>query len=263
VSGVSVCISHLVLCEDADLGSPADIWSTCLPTGLLRRVERIRPPTRSSTSTVSVSCQAINKLAAQDGTDLTSCPALEGFGFLQNHFVITSLVRDYASHPILIPIQPHISMTLVSTLCQHPCPTVMLIGLASLCPFKPSRRHLFPFTRAETIDSFSRAVEHYGFYDPSQAGPDRGGVAVFSHSNGSVSHAWVLKDLPGAVRKSCFVDPVVFCLWEGGKSGSSPRCLIARLTEPFSLLRRRLLQLCLCVLPRRHLAEPMSRRLSG
>lgn len=37
-----------------------------------------------------------------------------------------------------------------------------------------------------------------------------------SHSNGSVHHGWVLKDAPELVRRSTFVDPVVFSLWEGG-----------------------------------------------
>ncbi|KAL7413145.1 hypothetical protein BDY24DRAFT_390719 [Mrakia frigida] len=113
-----------------------------------------------------------------------------GFGFLQNHFVISTLLRDYSSHPILVPIQPAISMTL------------------------PSRRHLVPFSRPETIRSLSLALDHYKFYSP-DSDDHSGGVTIFSHSNGSTSHAWVLKDIPAAIRRSCFVDPVVFCLWEG------------------------------------------------
>jgi len=59
--------------------------------------------------------------------------------------------------------------------------------------------------------------------------PSKGGVSMLSHSNGSVAHGWcrspfnfmaransiVLKDLPSLVKRSTFVDPVVFCLWEG------------------------------------------------
>ena len=37
-----------------------------------------------------------------------------------------------------------------------------------------------------------------------------------SHSNGSFVHAWLLKAHPELFRRSCFVDPVTFCSWEGG-----------------------------------------------
>lgn len=63
------------------------------------------------------------------------------------------------------------------------------------------------------------ACERWGFWAPGQDGrTGYGGVSMLSHSNGSVHHAWVLKDAPEMVRRTCFVDPVVFCLWEGGES---------------------------------------------
>lgn len=54
---------------------------------------------------------------------------------------------------------------------------------------------------------------------------------MLSHSNGSVRtsftlhrpladsinqivHGWLLKSVPDLVVRSCFVDPVCFCLWE-------------------------------------------------
>lgn len=40
------------------------------------------------------------------------------------------------------------------------------------------------------------------------------GVTALSHSNGSYAHAWMLKDYPHMLSRSCFVDPVTFC-WEG------------------------------------------------
>lgn len=62
------------------------------------------------------------------------------------------------------------------------------------------------------------ACERWGFWAPGQDGrTGYGGVSMLSHSNGSVHHAWVLKDAPEMVRRTCFVDPVVFCLWEGGE----------------------------------------------
>lgn len=44
---------------------------------------------------------------------------------------------------------------------------------------------------------------------------DRKGVTMVSHSNGSYAHAWFLKAFPKSVTRSCFVDPVTFCGWEG------------------------------------------------
>lgn len=40
--------------------------------------------------------------------------------------------------------------------------------------------------------------------------------------SGSTAHAWVLKDAPDLAARSLFVDPVVFCLWEGGPSPLFP-----------------------------------------
>jgi hypothetical protein len=59
------------------------------------------------------------------------------------------------------------------------------------------------------------------------------GVTILSHSkyvlaspslyplsdwislSGSYVHAWMLKEYPHLVKRSCFVDPVTFCSWEG------------------------------------------------
>jgi len=41
------------------------------------------------------------------------------------------------------------------------------------------------------------------------------GVTMISHSNGSFAHAWMLKAYPSMVTRSCFIDPVTFCSWEG------------------------------------------------
>lgn len=37
--------------------------------------------------------------------------------------------------------------------------------------------------------------------------------AIFS---GSFIHSWMLKAYPELITRSCFIDPVVFCSWEGG-----------------------------------------------
>jgi len=38
---------------------------------------------------------------------------------------------------------------------------------------------------------------------------------MLSHSNGSFLHAWMLKEYPEMISRSCFIDPVVFCIYEG------------------------------------------------
>lgn len=45
----------------------------------------------------------------------------------------------------------------------------------------------------------------------------RRGIAVLSHSNGSIAHGWLIKDCPEMILRNVLVDPVVFCLWEGGE----------------------------------------------
>jgi len=41
------------------------------------------------------------------------------------------------------------------------------------------------------------------------------GITLLSHSNGSYAHAWMLKSYPEFITRSCFVDPVALCSWEG------------------------------------------------
>lgn len=40
----------------------------------------------------------------------------------------------------------------------------------------------------------------------------------FLLSSGSYTHAWMLKGHPELIGRSCFIDPVSFCSWEGGTS---------------------------------------------
>jgi hypothetical protein len=73
----------------------------------------------------------------------------------------------------------------------------------------------------------------WGLWTPPDArGRPSGGVILMSHSAGSIPHGWreslrdahvqfvddhqpVIKDCPTLAKRSAFVDPVVFCLWEG------------------------------------------------
>jgi hypothetical protein len=92
----------------------------------------------------------------------------------------------------MIPLQPHISMQIF-----HP-------------------RHLVPFNRPETVTSIKLACQRWGFFNEETSGSaTNDGIVIMSHSNGSVGHGWILKDCPTIAKRSAFVDPIVFCLWEG------------------------------------------------
>lgn len=135
--------------------------------------------------------------------------------------VIRKLCKTLSSHPVLIPLQPQISQQ----------------------PWDP--RHLYPTPRKQVVGDLVDACRRWRFYDdqgvtsPVQAehdndesdtgdrldrldGPrENGGVILLSHSNGSVAHTWILKDVPGLTKRNALVDPVVFCSWEGGESSGS------------------------------------------
>nr|WVH01958.1 uracil phosphoribosyltransferase [Naematelia aurantialba] len=118
-----------------------------------------------------------------------------GFGLLQSHLVIKHLLKSLPTHPILVPISRYTSQAFF-----HP-------------------RFLRPWTRTELVDGIKAICTRWGFWAEPQTGMGSrsggGGVSLMSHSNGSVAHGWILKDCPSLVRRSAFVDPVVFCLWQG------------------------------------------------
>lgn len=131
-----------------------------------------------------------------------------GFGMIQNHFIIHSLATKLPSHPIAIPLQPHISMNFTH------------------------KQHLNPLDRESTVKAITNICNRWKFHVPtlncsnvggdentyagrSKKGGCENGVILLSHSNGSIAHGWILRDQPCLVARSAFVDPVVFCLWEG------------------------------------------------
>lgn len=117
-----------------------------------------------------------------------------GFGLLQNHLLVKHLIKSLPTHPIVVPLAPHTSQAFF-----HP-------------------RHLRPWNRRELVETVKAICTRWRFWEEPQAGNGgqvRGGVSLLSHSNGSVAHAWILKDCPSLARRNTFVDPVVLCLWEG------------------------------------------------
>ncbi|KII95108.1 hypothetical protein PLICRDRAFT_120922 [Plicaturopsis crispa FD-325 SS-3] len=132
-----------------------------------------------------------------------------GLGLAQYHHLLSNLRREFTDRPILVPLQPHISQDIF-----HP-------------------QYLKPLNRYEAANALAGLLAELGWADPkkvdelgltedeqsegeeSTKGASRKGVTMMSHSNGSYFHAWMLKSHGKMVSRSCFVDPVTFCSWEG------------------------------------------------
>ncbi|GBE79707.1 hypothetical protein SCP_0209080 [Sparassis crispa] len=138
---------------------------------------------------------------------------LHGLGLGLAHYqpFISQLLRSLPNHPILIPLQPHISQQIFHPHYLKPMNRrVMSECLAGLmnklgwvrleegCPQSLPKPQ--PYTRnGEKVTQMQSPL----------------GVTMLSHSNGSFVHAWMLKRHPELITRSCFVDPVAFCSWEG------------------------------------------------
>jgi len=120
-----------------------------------------------------------------------------GLGLAQYAAFFTRLMKAIPEHPIVVPIQPHISHDIF-----HP-------------------RFISPMGRYEMVQCLAGLLRKLGWVseDNSAGEPimskNLSGVIMFSHSNGSFAHAWFTKAHPEMIARSCFVDPVTFCSWEG------------------------------------------------
>uniref|UniRef100_A0A0W0FJY6 AB hydrolase-1 domain-containing protein n=1 Tax=Moniliophthora roreri TaxID=221103 RepID=A0A0W0FJY6_MONRR len=130
-----------------------------------------------------------------------------GLGLFQYHVLIRHLHQTFQDRPLLIILQPSVSQDVF-----HP-------------------RFLIPMRRQETVEHLAKLMAGLGWADLEQDNEYseeeavesnslekrklRKGVTLLSHSNGSYVHAWMLKDYPHMITRSCFVDPVTFCSWEG------------------------------------------------
>jgi len=123
-----------------------------------------------------------------------------GLGLTQYKLFLSHFFAAVPDRPILVPLQPHVSQEIF-----HP-------------------RYLNPMGRHESAAAISGLMVKLGWVkQPSEesevedcCGVDmKPGVTVLSHSNGSFLHAWLLKTHPRMIARSCFVDPVTFCSWEG------------------------------------------------
>ncbi|TDL29568.1 hypothetical protein BD410DRAFT_780011 [Rickenella mellea] len=112
-----------------------------------------------------------------------------GLGLFQYQRFLHDLLKGHPDAPLLILLQPQISQDII-----HP-------------------RYLKPMRRFETVKCLHGLLESLGWIGDTLK--DNKGVTILSHSNGSYAHAWFLKSYPALVIRSCFVDPVIFCSWEG------------------------------------------------
>jgi len=122
-----------------------------------------------------------------------------GIGLLQYSTIIYSFLTRVPDRPLFVLLQPHVSQQIF-----HP-------------------RFLVPKSRKETVITVRQLLIDFGWV-PNPVHARKGetksskprGVTMTSHSHGSFTHAWLLKDAPELVARSLFIDPVTFCSWEGG-----------------------------------------------
>ncbi|BGO88940.1 hypothetical protein NBRC10512_005694 [Rhodotorula toruloides] len=109
-----------------------------------------------------------------------------GMGLAQYTTLVSVLASSRAlrRRPIMVLIQPAISMSIFE------------------------RGYLSPPDQQRSSKGIERLMRRFGFDERA------GGATVFSHSNGSIVHGWLLKDCPTLATRNCFVDPVAFSLWE-------------------------------------------------
>ncbi|KAJ8481767.1 hypothetical protein ONZ51_g5790 [Trametes cubensis] len=133
-----------------------------------------------------------------------------GLGLAQYRRFIEHMFVALPDNPVLVPLLPHVSQEILHS------------------------RFLKPMGRKEMTACLSGLLVELGWADlkepssDSSDAEDKGstegtkekmkvskGVTMLSHSNGSFGHAWMLKTHPNMINRSCFVDPVTFCSWEG------------------------------------------------
>ncbi|KAF9485285.1 hypothetical protein BDN70DRAFT_871298 [Pholiota conissans] len=133
-----------------------------------------------------------------------------GLGLFQYHQVIASLINNFPDRPILIPLQPQISQDVFHPRFLKPPSrhemADQLAGLLKALAWVNVDEKTFS---SKVYDSEEQEVEESLVEIPER------GVTMLSHSNGSYTHAWMLKGHPELIGRSCFVDPVTFCSWEG------------------------------------------------
>ncbi|KAI6047394.1 hypothetical protein EDC04DRAFT_2623142 [Pisolithus marmoratus] len=121
---------------------------------------------------------------------------------LVTNFFLSDLLRTHSDRPLLFPLQPHISQNIFHPRFLTPMPrgemTTCIVGLLQELGWVP------PLDELDDTIELERKTKSMST-----------GVVMLSHSYGSFVHAWFLKAYPHMVVRSCFVDPVAICCWEG------------------------------------------------
>ncbi|KAA1130211.1 hypothetical protein PGTUg99_007235 [Puccinia graminis f. sp. tritici] len=106
-----------------------------------------------------------------------------GTGFL----LYSSLIKYLAlspwanERPVMILVQPHISMEI----------------------FSPA--YFLPPSETQLTGDIKEVFEDLGFHET--------GVELLAHSNGTVVSGWIIKAFPKLVKRSCLLDPICFGKW--------------------------------------------------
>jgi len=131
-----------------------------------------------------------------------------GLGLLQYIVFITLLLEGLQDRPLLVLIQPHISQDIFHPRYLRPMPsweaTNALAGLLGKLGWAEEAWD------SNLSEHEEREVTRHLVPEDTPKG-----VTMLSHSNGSYAHAWMLKRHPSVATRSCFIDPVAFCSWEG------------------------------------------------
>ncbi|KAJ3882897.1 hypothetical protein F5051DRAFT_343702 [Lentinula edodes] len=131
-----------------------------------------------------------------------------GLGLFQYHNFLSHLVQEFRDRPLLVVLQPHISQQIFHPKYLAPMPRKQTTKTLATLLVSFDWTDFEPTTNPNTSED---EVTHASVTQSRR----RSGVTMLSHSNGSYCHAWMLKDYPHMVTRSCFVDPVTFCGWEG------------------------------------------------
>ncbi|KAI0638154.1 hypothetical protein C8Q77DRAFT_414283 [Trametes polyzona] len=135
-----------------------------------------------------------------------------GLGLTQYRRFLEHIFTALPEHPVLVPLLPHVSQEILHPRFLRPMSrpemTACLVGLLAELGWADLEE-----PSSDTSDSEEKSADESDKSKSAVRVPK--GVTMLSHSNGSFSHAWMLKTHPRMVTRSCFVDPVTFCSWEG------------------------------------------------
>ncbi|KAF9464478.1 hypothetical protein BDZ94DRAFT_1216623 [Collybia nuda] len=133
-----------------------------------------------------------------------------GLGFLQYNHLITHLLKTFVDRPVLILLQPQISQNIFHPQFLKPMTKYQMANRLARLMEKLGWVFLYQSPKRESSGEHEEEKEITSLIVERNKG-----VTMISHSNGSYIHAWMLKIYPSIVSRSCFVDPVTFCSWEG------------------------------------------------